>query len=94
MSQNEDEHRAKLAEIDDMEIGELDEDIARAATSWGPAFPEKKEVPREVAKQARTIMHMARLKDIRPSSVMAETLGIVPDYEKFFMAIDGLRSRA
>lgn len=94
MESNDEELAAKIAEQEDMEIGELDEDIARAAMSWNPAFPGKKEVSREVAKSARAIMQVARAQNIRPSSVRAETLGIVADYEKFFVAVDGLRLRA
>ena len=90
MESNDDEIAAKIAVKEDMEIGELDEDIARAATSWSPAFPGKKEVPREVAKQARKIMSLARAQNIRPSAVK----GAIDDYEKFFVAIDGLRLRA
>lgn len=91
MESNDEELAAKIAAQEDAEIGELDEDIAGAATSWSPAFPGKKEVSREVAKQARAIMQIARAQNIRPSSVRAETLGIVADYEKFFVTIDGLR---
>jgi translation elongation factor EF-Ts len=91
MESNEDEIAAKIAVKEDALIGELDEDIARAATSWSPAFPGKKEVSREVAKSARAIMQMARTQNVRPSSIRAETLGIVANYENFFVAIDGLR---
>lgn len=94
MESNDEEIAAKIAAREDAEIGELDEDIARAATSWNPAFPGKKEVSREVAKQARAIMQVARVQNARPSSIRAETLGIVPDYEDFFVAVDGLRLRA
>ena len=93
MSQNDDELRAKIAAEGDANIGELDADIARAATSWSPAFPGRNEVAREIAKQARSIMQVARAQDARPSSIRAETLGIVADYEKFFVAVDGLRLR-
>ncbi|MCK9569645.1 hypothetical protein M0R72_11950 [Candidatus Pacearchaeota archaeon] len=94
MESNDEEIAAKIAEREDMEIGELDEDIARAATSWSPAFPGKKEVSREAAKSARAIMQVARAQNVRPSSIRAETIGIVADYEKFFVAVDGLRLRA
>jgi translation elongation factor EF-Ts len=91
MESNEDEITARIAMKEDALIGELDADIARAATSWSPTFPDKKEVSREVAKSARAIMQVARNQNVRPSSIRAETLGIVADYEKFFVAIDGLR---
>ena len=93
MESNDEDLRARIAAREDAEICELDADIARAATSWSPAFPGRKEVAREVAKQARSIMQVARAQDIRPSSIRAETLGIVADYEKFFVAVDGLRLR-
>ena len=91
MESNDESLRARIAASEDALVGELDADIARAATSWSPAFPGRKEVAREVAKQARSIMLVARAQDIRPSSIRAETLGIVADYEKFFVAVDGLR---
>ena len=94
MESNDEELTAKIAAREDAEIGELDEDIARAATSWSLAFPGRKEVAREIAKQARAIMKVARAQDARPSNIRAETLGITESYEEFFMAIDGLRLRA
>jgi len=90
MESNDEEVAAKIAAEEDMLIGELDEDIARAAMSWSPAFPGRKEVSRDTAKQARKIMHLARVQDIRPSAVK----GAIEDYEKFFVAVDGLRLRA
>lgn len=87
MESNDEELATKIAAEDDAEIGELDEDISRAATSWSPAFPGKKEVSREVAKQARMIMSLARAQTIRPSAVK----GAIDDYESFFVAVDGLR---
>jgi hypothetical protein len=87
MESNDEELTTKIAAEEDAEIGELDEDIARAATSWSVAFPGRKEVSREVAKQASKIMSLARAQDIRPSSVR----GAVDDYEAFFVAVDGVR---
>lgn len=87
MESNDEELAAKIAAQEDAEIGELDEDIARAATSWSTAFPGRKEVSCKVARQARKIMALARAQDIRPSSVR----GAVEDYEAFFVAIDGIR---
>lgn len=87
MESNDDELTTKIAAEEDALVGELDEDIARAATSWSPAFPCRKQVSREVSKQARKIMGLARAQNIRPSSVK----GAIEDYEKFFVAVDGLR---
>jgi len=87
MESNDEEIAAGIAAEEDAEIGELDEDIARAATSWSAAFPGKKEVSRDVARQARKIMALARAQDIRPGAVR----GAVDDYEAFFVAVDGLR---
>ena len=89
MESNDEELAAKIAAQEDAEVGELDEDIARAATSWSTAFPGRKEVSCVVARQARKIMALARTQDIRPSSVR----GAVEDYEAFFVAIDGVRVR-
>lgn len=80
---------AKIAAEEDALLGELDEDIARAATSWSPAFPGRKEVPREIAKQARKIMLLARARNVRPSEIK----GAIDDYESFFLEVDGLRHR-
>ena len=43
----------------------LDAEIANAATSWSPVFPEKKDYDRRIAKTARAIMKIAR-KDQKP----------------------------
>jgi len=78
---------ARIEAKEDALVGELDEDISRAATSHSPAFPGRKEVSRMVAKRARAIMQGARAENKRPSEVR----GVVEDYESFFMAIDSLR---
>lgn len=87
MESNDEELEAVISAEEDALIGELDEDISRAATSWNPAYPGRKEVSHEVAKQARKIMHLARVQCIRPSAVK----GAIEDYERFFLAVDGLR---
>jgi hypothetical protein len=46
---------------------EDNESIARAATSWNPAFPGRKEVSRKEARQARAAMQLAHDLDIEPS---------------------------
>lgn len=69
------------------EIAELDEKIARAATSWSPAFPGRKEVSRVIAKDARKAMSYSRKADVRPSEVNFSKAGI-RDGEAFFVAVD------
>jgi hypothetical protein len=62
-----------VTEIEQMKI---DERITRAATSWTAAFPDRKEVSRRVAKQARAMMNAARRENIRPSEVRFCDAGI------------------
>jgi len=45
---------------------EVNESIARAATSWNPAFPGRREVSRKEARQARAAMTQVRQLDIEP----------------------------
>jgi len=49
---------------------EENESIARAATSWSPAFPGRREVSRKEAKEARAAMQLARHLDIEPSEAL------------------------
>jgi len=49
---------------------EENESIARAATSWSPAFPGRREVSRKEAKQARAAMQLARHLDIEPGEAL------------------------
>ena len=49
---------------------EENESIARAATSWNPAFPGRREVSRKEAKQARAAMQLARRLDIEPGEAL------------------------
>lgn len=84
------EIEAEIAAEEDAELGELDAKIARAATSWSPAFPGRKEVPRRVARQARAIMNYARRENIRPSKVRFSKIGIEADGEEFYIAVEGL----
>ena len=49
---------------------EENESIARAATSWNPAFPGRKEVSRKEARQARAAMQLARHLDIEPCEAL------------------------
>ena len=50
------------------------ESIARAATSWNPAFPGRKEVSRKEAKQARAAMRLAHDLDIEPVEALKRLL--------------------
>jgi len=72
------------------EIAELDEKIARAATSWSHAFPGRKEVPRTVARDARKAMRYARKMDVRPSEIKFSGAGI-EDGVAFFVAVDEMK---
>lgn len=74
----------------DKELGELDAKIARAATSWTPAYPDRKEVSRVVAKEARAIMNYARRENVRPSEVRFSKVGIDADGEEFYLAVESL----
>ena len=49
---------------------EENESIARAATSWSPAFPGRREVSRKEAKEARAAMQLARHLDIEPGEAL------------------------
>ena len=49
---------------------EENESIARAATSWSPAFPGRREVSRKEAKQARAAMQLTRHLDIEPGEAL------------------------
>ena len=49
---------------------EENESIARAATSWNPAFPGRREVSRKEAKHARAAMQLARRLDIEPGEAL------------------------
>jgi hypothetical protein len=49
---------------------EDNDSIARAATSWNPAFPGRKEVSRKEARQARAAMQLAHDLDIEPSEAL------------------------
>ena len=55
--------------------------IARAATSWSPTFPMKKEVDRKTAKTCRAAMMIARNKDLIPSDALAQACEINGVYE-------------
>jgi hypothetical protein len=84
------EIEAEIAAERDAELGELDAKIARAATSWSPAFPGRREVSRMVANQARAIMNYARRENARPSDVHFIKAGIEADGEEFYVAVEGL----
>jgi hypothetical protein len=49
---------------------EENDSIARAATSWNPAFPGRKEVSRKEARQARAAMQLAHDMDIEPREAL------------------------
>ena len=49
---------------------EENDSIARAATSWNPAFPGRREVSRKEARQARAAMQLAHHLDIEPSEAL------------------------
>jgi hypothetical protein len=49
---------------------EDNDSIARAATSWNPAFPGRKEVSRKEARQARAAVQLAHDLDIEPSEAL------------------------
>ncbi|MCK9597552.1 MAG: hypothetical protein M0R06_00850 [Sphaerochaeta sp.] len=55
---------------------ELNEEIARAATSWNRAFPMRKEVNREVAVVCRTAMSLARKNGAEPKDCIEEAIRI------------------
>ena len=46
------------------------ESIDRAATSWSPAFPGRREVSRKEARQARAAMRLAHHLDIEPCEAL------------------------
>ena len=71
-------------------IAELDEKIVRAAMSWSPAFPGRKEVPRTIARDARKAMRYARRKNVRPSEIKFSGAGI-EDGTAFFVAVDEMK---
>ena len=63
---------AKIAaRIHQSENSWLNIEIANAATSWTPVFPEKKEYDRRIAKTARAIMQIARKDRMPPAECLA-----------------------
>ena len=88
--ENDEALAAALATENATEMDLLNARIARAATSWSAAFPGRKEVSRQVAKQARSITNSARRAGLEPAKVSYGRAGI-SEPEQFFCAIDALK---
>jgi len=54
----------------------MNEKIARAARSWNPVFPGRKEVPRHIARTCRAAMALARYNDEEPEECLCKACKI------------------